>query len=530
MGGKMSSKIVTASQAAAKIPDGALIGISGVGPWGAAMEVYQAVAERFEKERHPADISLIHAGGNMFTPEFAKDGKLAAYYSGLPNLDSDLMASNQFPVYSLSQGIVAQLYRAQANDTPYLTKAGLNTFLDPRIEAGAGNGKARENPIVEVVEIGGEEYLHYNIPPITCAIIRATTADAEGNIIDEDEGVKHELLFLAMAVHNNGGLVIAQVKNLARNGSLAGGAVKVPGMFVDYIVPCTDQAKWHWPASDAPYSPALGGFGKTDESIIPFESYAPKGERLVVARRAMSELRPGCICNIGIGMPVGISYIASKEGIQEMFFLSNELGAIGGHPGGDLFFPASFNARAYMRHDEMFDFINGHGLDITFLGAAEVDEDGSVNVTRIGGKIKGSGGFVNISASTRKIVFISSFSIGGRYAVEDGMLKILNPGKGGKFLKKVDQISFNGQDVIRKGQEVCYITERAVFELVNGKMRLIEYAPGLDVEKDILAFMDFKPEIAPDLKQMPLYCFETGLIGMKEQWEKQLLLERNDVT
>ena len=516
----MRNKIVTAAEAAAKIPDGAFIGISGVGPYGVAMEVYQAIAERYKNERRPGNISLIHAGGNMYTPDFTGDGMMAAYYSGLPNLDSDLMDSDLFPVYSLSQGLVVQIFRAQANDTPFLTKAGVNTFLDPRIEAGAANRKAKENPIVEVVSIGGEEYLHYDLPPVTCAVIRATTADTEGNITDEEEAVKFELLYLAMAAHNNGGIVIAQVKNLAGAGSLHGGAIKVPGMLVDYVVPCTDQDKWHWPKIDAPYSRGLTGFQKIEESLIPIESYAPDKERLVVARRASEELRQGCVCNLGIGMPVGISYIVSKEGIQDMLFLSNELGAIGGHLGGNLFFPASFNARAYMCHDEMFDFINGHGLDITFLGAAEIDERGSVNVTRIGGKIKGSGGFVNLAASTKKVVFISSFTIGGKYAVEYGALKITAPGKSGKFPASVDQISFNGSDAVKRGQEVLYITERAVFTLESGKMTLIEYAPGLDIDNDILAFMDFKPEIAPDLKPMPAYCFETGLIGIKERWEK----------
>ena len=515
----MRSKVVTAQEAAAKVPDGALIGLSGVGPYGVALEVYDAVEERFEKERHPAGISLIHSGGNMFTDKFAKDGMIKAYYSGLPNLDRDLMASNKFPIYSLSQGLVVQVYRAQANDTPLLSKAGVNTFMDPRIEGGAANEKAKESSIVEIVTVGGAEYLHYNLPPVTCAIIRATTGDAEGNLVDFDEGIKFELLFLAMAVHNNGGVVIAQVKNLARSGSLAGGDIKVPGMLVDYVVPCTDYGKWHFPEIDAPYSLGQTGFHKIEESIIPFEEYAPKGERLVVVRRASEELRPGMVCNLGIGMPVGISYIVSQEGVQDLLHMSNELGAIGGHLGGEMFFPTSFNARAYLKHDEMFDFINGHGLDITFLGAAEIGEDGSVNVTRIGGNIKGSGGFVNIASSTKKIVFISSHTIGGKLEIENGACKVAKPGKAGKFLKKVDQISFNGNDAARRGQEISYITERAVFKLINGKLTLVEYAPGLDVENDILAYMDFKPEVAKDLKPMPAYCFETGLIGMKEQWE-----------
>ncbi|MDR0468450.1 MAG: acyl CoA:acetate/3-ketoacid CoA transferase, partial [Peptococcaceae bacterium] len=261
---------------------------------------------------------------------------------------------------------------------------------------------------------------------------------------------------------------------------------------------------------------------KVEESIIPFETYAPDGERLVVVRRAVNELWPGAVCNIGIGMPVGIAYLVSKEGIKDMFNLTNELGAVSGHLGGAMFFPSSFNAHSYLNHHEMFDFINGHGLDISFLGSAEVGEDGSVNVTKIAGRIRGSGGFINIAASTKRIVFISSMTVGGESEVVDGALKITKPGKGGKFLKEVTQISFNAKDVAKRGQEIMYVTERAVFKLIDGKVTLIEIAPGLDVEKDVLAFMDFKPEISADLKPMPSYCFETGLIGMKEQWKKLL--------
>ena len=544
----MKSKVVTAAEAVSKIPDGACIALGGVGGGGMATEIVESLAARFDKEQHPGNVSVMHAGGNQ-TPRFlCKEGFMSAYYSGLPSIDSDLIKQNLFPVYSFSQGIILQLFRAQANDSPYLTRAGVNTFVDPRVEAGAANEKAAASPVVEVVTIKGEEYLHIDLPPITVAVIRGTTADTEGNLTFEEETVKHEALYVAMAAHNHGGIVIAQAKYIAPAGSLPGAEVKVPGMLVDYVVPYGNAEMPKMPGrpgkpdgaekpgkpegAEKPqrmampdflsmaFGPGLTGYHKVDESIIPLESYKPDGDRLITVRRAAEELRPGYICNIGIGIPVGIAYIASKERIHEMFTLTNEMGAIGGHMGGGMFFSNSFNARAYLHHHEMFDFINGHGLDISFLGAAEIDEDGSVNVTKIAGRIHGSGGFVNISASTRKIVFLSSFTVGGKSTGENGALKILEQGKSGKFLKKVDQLSFNGKDAVRRGQEIVYVTERAVFKLIGGKVTLIEYADGLDIQKDILDFMDFKPEISPDLKKMPTYCFEDGVIGMKEQWEK----------
>ena len=516
----MKRKVVTVAEAVSKIPDGAFVALCGVGGGGVPTEAVEAMAKRFENEQHPKDISVIHAGGNFTTRFLTKEGLMSAYYSGLPTIDTETIKKNQFPVYSMSQGIVLQLIRAQANDSPFLTKAGVNTFLDPRIEASAVNEKAAEKPIVEVLTIGGEEYLHYDLPPITVALIRGTTADADGNITFEEETIKHEAMYLAMAAHNHGGIVIAQVKYIAPAGSLAGADVKVPGMLVDYVFTCSNPEKLHGPHfTDKAFGPALTGHGKVDESLIPFDSYKPDGERLIIARRGAAELKPGDICNIGVGIPIGIAYVTSKEGVQDMFSLSNELGSVGGHVGGGMFFSSSFNARAYLQHHEMFDFINGHGLDITCLGAAEIGEDGSVNVTRIAGRIHGSGGFVNISSSTRKIVFMGSFTVGGNSTGENGALKILEQGKGGKFPKKVDQISFNGKDAARRGQEVLYVTERAVFKLIDGKMTLIEYADGLDIQKDILDFMEFKPEIAPDLKKMPAYCFDDKLMGLKEQWE-----------
>ncbi len=518
----MARKVVTAAQAVSKIPDGAFIGLGGVNFSGAAIEVVDALVGQFKAEGHPRNLSLIHSGGNALTRFFAEEGLVGKYYAGFTNIGPEIIDGNMIPVYSLTQGICVQLFRAWASDVPYLTKAGLHTYLDPRQQGSAANDKAKAEPIVEVVNVGGEEYLHYMIPPINVAIIRATAADTDGNLVNDDESIKHELLPMAMAAHNNGGIVIAQVKNLLQLGDIDAADVKVPGMLVDYIVVCSDEEKWHPQTVGKKFWPGITGHFKVDESQIPIESWAPKDDRLIVARRGSQELWPGCVCNVGLGASDGVAYVGVKEGVQDMFYMTVELGAIGGITASGMLFSAAFNARAYLNHHEMFDFINGHGLDITFLGAAEVGEDGSVNVTRIAGRTNGSGGFINISSSTKKVVFVTTMTAGCKATYENGALKILKEGKPLKFVREVEQIAFNGREAVKKGQEVVYITERAVFKLINGKMTLVEYAPGMDIEKDIIAYMAFRPELSPDLKPMPAYCFTDDTIGLKEQWEQIL--------
>jgi propionate CoA-transferase len=341
-----------------------------------------------------------------------------------------------------------------------------------------------------------------------------------GNLTDEEEQIKHEILTLAMAAHNNGGIVIAQVKNLVEYKTLKAAEIKVPGMLVDYLVVCSDPDKWHIQNMAHRYNPGLDGFHRLDTSRIPSGSWMPKDDKLIIARRGISELWPGCIANVGLGVAAGVAFLSPGEGITAMYNMRIELGAVGGIIGGGPWWSTSFNASANMLHQDMFDFINGHGLDITFLSAAEIGEDGSVNVTRFGGRANGSGGFVNISSSTRKVVFMALHTQGGKTTAENGKLKIIEEGKPLKFVREVAEIAFNGKESAKKGQEVMYITERAVFKLIDGKMTLVEYADGLDIEKDIIACMSFRPEVAPELKPMPAYCFTTGLIGIKEQWER----------
>jgi propionate CoA-transferase len=385
---------------------------------------------------------------------------------------------------------------------------------------------AKERPLVKVVEIENEEYLHFNLPPLTVALIRATSSDADGNLINDDEAIKNEILPMAMAAHNNGGIVIAQVKNLLERGAIDGADVKVPGMLVDYVVVCSDQEKWALQNGTGVLIPAIGGHLKAAKESIPFEEMEPHGFKSLMARRGAAELWPGCVCNVGIGIPIGIPYVTAMEDVWDMYYQTVELGAIGGYIGGGPYFSYAFNARSYLNHDEMFNFIDGRGLDITFLGAGEVGEDGSVNVTRINGRTNGSGGFVNISSNTNKIVFMCTHTTGGGAEIVDGKLQITKPGSPHKFVKEVEQVAFNGKMAAAQGKDVTYVTERAVFKLLDGKLTLTEYTPGVDIERDILAMMEFRPEISPDLKPIPDFCFRTDPIGLKEQWER-ILSEKN---
>jgi len=530
----MYKKVVTAAEAVSHIPDEAFIGVCGVNVAGTAMELIDAIVDRYKAEGHPKSINFTNSGNNAYIKPLAVEGLAGIYYAAFPSMDfkvedGGFTENNIIPVFHLTQGIGSSFYRSQASNMPHITKVGLNTYMDPRQDGGCANQKAKdlakERPVVKLIELDGEEYLHIDLPPITVALIRGTSADSDGNLSDYDEAIKNEILPLAMAAHNNGGIVIAQVKNIVEPGDIDAADVAVPGMLVDYVVRCTDTLKWHPQClGQAEVHPGLTGHMRVAKEMIPFEVWRPQGgSRMVSARRATQELWPGCICNVGVGIPMGITYIIAEEDVQDMYYQTIELGAIGGYTSGGFYFSTAFNARAYLRHYEMFDFIDGGGLDIAFLGAAEVGEDGSVNVTRIKGHTIGSGGFLHISTHTKKVVFMCTHTAGGKDELEDGKLKILNPGKPEKFVKQVEQVSFNGKEAAKAGKEVMYVTERAVFRLIDGKLTLVEYAPGLDIEKDIIGMMNFRPEISKDLKPMPDWCFDTeNKIGLKEKWEKLL--------
>jgi propionate CoA-transferase len=422
-----------------------------------------------------------------------------------------MVFEDQVEAYNFPQGSLSHLTRHIAARTPgLLTKVGLGTFVDPRLEGGKLNASARED-LVKLVEFNGEEWLFYPCPHIDVAIIRGTVADENGNITLDKEGVLLEQLALAQAAKACGGIVIAQVERVVQAGSLHPKTVKIPGLVVDYVV--IGKPENHMQSITTQFNSALCG-----DARVPVNSLEamPLDERKVIARRAAMELAEGAVTNLGIGIPAGIPSIAAEEGVSSLLTLSIETGVNGGIPaqGGD--FGLAYNAESIIEQSAQFDFYDGGGLDASFLGLAQTDNRGNVNVSKFNGRPVGCGGFVNITRSTKKLVFCGTFTAGGlEVDVSGGALGIIQEGRSQKFIGEVEQITFNGLDAARRGQEVLFVTERAVFELTSDGLELTEIAPGVDLERDVLAHMGFKP-IMRDVRRMDAALFQETWGGLAE--------------
>jgi propionate CoA-transferase len=404
--------------------------------------------------------------------------------------------AEEIEAYNLPQGVLALLMREIAAGRPgLLTTVGLNTFIDPRLEGGRMNKRAQE-PLVELVNFQGREMLFYKAFPINVTIVRGSSADEAGNISVELEGLDLHILPSAQAAYNSGGIVIAQVKRIVKKGTLNPRMVRVPGHMVTAVVHDPNQ----WQTWESEHNPALCGMVKVPmDSITPLEF----GLRKFVARRAAMELRPGAVVNLGIGIADGVANVAAEEGIIDDFTFSIEMGVVGGVPTKGIIFGAAWNPDCIMSMPSQFDFYHGGGLDMAFLGMGEVDPSGNVNVSRLGTRITGSGGFIDISQTAKTVVFCSPFTNGEILVdTKDGKLTILKEGTTQKFRKQVAQVSFSGKFATQTGQQVVYVTERAVFKLENGKVVLTEIAPGIDLQRDVLAQMEFTPEIAANVKIM----------------------------
>ena len=425
-----------------------------------------------------------------------------------------LIAENKIEAYCIPQGVVVNLWREIAANRPGLfTKVGLGTFVDPRVEGGRMNERTKED-LWTVTEIDGEEYLFYRSFPVDVAIIRGTTIDESGNLTMENEGILLEQLELAQAAHNSGGIVIAQAEYLAKPGTLHPKQVCVPGILVDYIVIATEKDAC-WQTEDRYYEPAFAGHVRVPIDSVPT---LPLGAEKVIARRAAMELKPHGVVNLGVGIAAGVASIASEEKVTDMLTLTTEGGAVGGVPAGGGDFGNSYNADALIGHNAMFDFYDGGGLDVAFLGMAQADVQGNVNVSKFGDRPMGAGGFVNITQNAKKVVFTGTFTAGGlEVAVEDGEVRIVREGRSRKFVEAVQQITFSGTYATGADQPVLYITERCVFSLDDGRIRLVEIAPGIDLERDILARMGFEPIIASPLPLMPASIFHEVWGGLGTQ-------------
>lgn len=473
--------------------------------------IYRGLEQRFLDTGEPRDLTLVHVTGVGYGNETGI-GRLA--HAGLvkrvvgghwlwSKVMSQLALDEKIEAYNLPQGVMSLLMREIAAGRPgLLTTVGLNTFIDPRLEGGRMNKKAEVEDLVELCEFRGKEMLFYKSFPIDVCVVRGTTADEDGNISVEQEGLDLHLLPSAQAAYNSGGIVIAQVKRIAKRGTLNPRMVRVPAHMVNAVV--VDPAQWQ--SAEGEYNPSLCGEVKVPMHTMPSLEF---GIRKFIARRAALELQPKAVVNLGIGVSDGVANIAAEEGIIDGFVFSIEMGVVGGVPAKGVIFGAAWNPECIMSMPSQFDFYHGGGLDMAFLGMGEADATGNVNVSRLGKRITGSGGFIDISQTAKTTVFCGTFTNGGIVLdIGDGEIRVVEEGSTKKFRNKVEQVSFSGDYATAQGQKVLYVTERAVFRLENGKMVLIEIAPGINLEKDVLAQMEFMPEIAADLKTMDPAIFK----------------------
>jgi acyl CoA:acetate/3-ketoacid CoA transferase len=506
----LRNKVLTAAEAVQLIQSGNVIAIQGAG--GGVAEptlLLRELGRRFEQESAPRDLTLYHATGlgdrrEIGTDYLAHSGLVKrdiAGHLGMAPKMARMIALNQIESYNFPQGVLSQLYSAIAARQPgVITKVGLNTYIDPRLEGGRMNTITTEE-IVRVIEIDGEEWLFYPSLKFDVALVRGTTADMKGNITAEEEAAIHEGISIAHAAKACGGIVIAQVKYLAQEGSLDPRLVKIPGICVDYVVVDEQQQQ----TSLHLYNPAFTG-----QVRIPLSRIAPLplDTRKVIARRAARELFAGAVVNLGVGMPSGIASVATEEGLMDAITFTVEHGIVGGMPAGGIVFGVSYNPEAIIEQDKQFNFYDGGGIDVAFLGMAQMDQVGNVNASKVGNLLSGCGGFINISQNAKKVVFCGTFMAKGEGAiVGEGKLRIMHNGTVRKVVQQVDQITFSAYNAQRSGQKVLYVTERAVFELVAGGVMLREVAPGVDLERDIFQQMDFKPNVANDLCEMDAALF-----------------------
>lgn len=524
-------KVITAEEAVRRIENDSTLAIIAMTQVSASTAILKQIEKSFLEEGRPNNLTYVHTCGQASAGKpggmqlIAHEGLLKRVIGGHWGQSSNMMrliTENKIEAFNLPQGQMANMFHSMALREPgKLSKVGLGTYIDPRIEGGKMNQRAKDSgyDTVAVVTVDGEEYIQYKPIPIDTLLIRGTYADENGNISTEREAMVLEILPAVMATKRWGGKVVCQVEQIVSNGSIEPKDVIVPGVLVDYLVVCENPQENHRQTYSWYFDPSYSGQVRVPEKDL---EVLPTDVRKIIVRRALAELEEDQIINIGTGIPnENIGPIIAEEGMSDIVTITVESGIYGGVPAGTIDFGISRNAQALISHDRQFELYNGTGIDYTFMGAGELDQYGNINATKMGPMAPGAGGFIDITATAKNIIFCSTFTGGGLKTSfsEDGLV-IEQEGRFKKLVKEVQQISYNGKIGLARGQNVLYVTERAVFRLTEEGVKLIEIAKGADLQRDILDKMDFVPLIAEDLKVTDTAFYREGACGLRAMVEK----------
>ena len=517
----MESKKRSYLEAVKHIPDNAVIGTASFGIGGLPEQLIAGLGEYYEEHQHPKNITFattagIGVGKGRGLDHLVKPGLLkraVVSHIATSPIANQAAHQNHYELFMIPQGMIGKLYQNAASQGPgVFSKVGIDTFVDPNNQGGKMNDRALESDaIVDSIELNGERWLHYKPLPINVAFIKASYADQNGNLSMKRESALLESLSLATAAHNAGGVVIAQVEQMVENHTIPAQEVVVPGMLVDFIV-VNEKPEYHMQTAGTVYSPILSNEIRVARDAKYYKK--PLDSKRVMVRRASQEIPKGAIVNLGNGIAASVGEVIAEADALKDYHLTTDLGAVGGLPATGYDYAPNINADAVINTEDMFNLYHGNGLDVAVLGFGQMNEVGNMNTTKIGDYFIGPGGMIDISNGADKIVFVGTHVVKGKTEVKDGKIVIKEEGVGPKFVSDLQYVTFSAEYAHKMGKEILIITDRAVFDFTNeGKMRLIEIAPGLNLQKDVLDWMAFKPVISVQLREMNAALF-------KEDWSK----------